>query len=165
MMALKTRVHQMEKIIFFNGPSLILRLSIEDNLLTEVHLSTRRGKGLEVQLPESESHNILTWIEAYVQKKPFDELPPHRLFLLPPFTTEVLKIVSEIPFGKVVSYKELAIQSGSPKSARAVGTVCHQNPFPFFIPCHRVIGSNGEINGYLFGLDVKQELLEFEGVI
>ena len=71
----------------------------------------------------------------------------------------------EIPFGKTLSYGELAGKIGSKKAARAVGTACGRNPVPVIVPCHRVIGSTGGLHGYGGGLWRKRLLLELEGVI
>jgi len=72
--------------------------------------------------------------------------------------TELLKI----PFGKTISYKELALRLGDLKAIRAAGTANGANPVSIIVPCHRVIGSDGSITGYAGGLWRKQWLLEFE---
>lgn len=80
-----------------------------------------------------------------------------------PFQHKVMKALSEIPFGHTVSYQELATLCGSPRGARAVGNACGRNPFPLFIPCHRVIQHNGKLGGFALDLEIKKRLLEFEG--
>jgi methylated-DNA-[protein]-cysteine S-methyltransferase len=69
----------------------------------------------------------------------------------------------KIPYGKTKSYKEIADAIGNPKSSIAVGQACHKNPIPIFIPCHRVIGTNGSLTGYGGGLALKKKLLMMEG--
>lgn len=71
----------------------------------------------------------------------------------------------EIPFGKTLSYGELAGRLGSPRAARAVGAACGRNPVPVIVPCHRVIGSTGGLHGYGGGLWRKKLLLELEGAL
>ena len=71
----------------------------------------------------------------------------------------------EIPYGKTLSYGQLAGRIGSPRAARAVGTACGRNPVPVIVPCHRVIGSTGGLHGYGGGLWRKKLLLELEGVM
>lgn len=71
----------------------------------------------------------------------------------------------EIPFGKTLSYGDLAEKIGSPRAARAVGTACGRNPVPVIVPCHRVIGSTGGLHGYGGGLWRKKLLLELEGAL
>jgi len=78
------------------------------------------------------------------------------------FQKKVLTAVQEIPYGKTVSYGELAKRIGKPGASRAVGQANAKNPIPIVIPCHRVIGSNGNLTGFGGGLSVKQALLELE---
>ena len=67
-----------------------------------------------------------------------------------------------IPYGETRSYKEIAQASGNIKASRAVGMANNRNPLPFFIPCHRVIGSDGKLIGYRGALEIKKKLLELE---
>ncbi len=91
-----------------------------------------------------------------------------RVFNLPlsPNGTEFMKRVwnclCDIPFGETKSYKEIAIAVGNEKACRAVGQANNRNPIPIFIPCHRVIGTNGKLIGYSGGLQIKVSLLEIE---
>lgn len=68
-----------------------------------------------------------------------------------------------IPFGKTISYEELAVRLGDIKAIRAAAVANSVNPIAIIIPCHRVIGKNGELTGYAGGLDNKQWLLFHEG--
>ena len=70
-----------------------------------------------------------------------------------------------IPFGKTISYLELAKRLGDPKCIRAAGRANGANPISILIPCHRVIGSDGSLVGYGGGLPRKQALLELEGAL
>jgi methylated-DNA-[protein]-cysteine S-methyltransferase len=70
--------------------------------------------------------------------------------------------IRNIPFGQTKSYAEIAVSIGKPKAARAVGMACNRNPVNILIPCHRVIGSGGNLTGYAGGLLRKQWLLEHE---
>lgn len=79
-----------------------------------------------------------------------------------PFQNKVLAALNLIPFGKVRSYKQIAETIGSPKAVRAVGTANGNNPIAIFIPCHRVVGSNGALKGFGGGLDAKRYLLSLE---
>ncbi|WP_024873046.1 methylated-DNA--[protein]-cysteine S-methyltransferase [Tolumonas lignilytica] len=67
-----------------------------------------------------------------------------------------------IPYGKTVSYKMIAEQIGRPKAMRAVGMANNRNPIAIIVPCHRVIGANGQLVGYAGGLGMKQWLLDHE---
>ncbi len=79
-----------------------------------------------------------------------------------PFQQKVWAALREIPYGETRSYKELAIAVGNEKACRAVGMANNRNPLPIFIPCHRVVGSDGKLVGYAGGLDVKTYLLGLE---
>ena len=82
------------------------------------------------------------------------------------FQKKVLAKQSEIPFGKVTSYKKLAELIGKPKSARPVANVLSNNLFPLVIPCHRTVRSDWTVGGYAGNADgyYKQFLLEKEGI-
>lgn len=82
-----------------------------------------------------------------------------------PFQQEVWRGLLTIPYGGIASYKELAERIGRPLAVRAVGMANGQNPVPVIVPCHRVIGANGTLTGYRGGLQLKQELLELEGIL
>ena len=81
------------------------------------------------------------------------------------FETKVLAEISKIPLGETRTYKQIAENIGKPNAARAVGMVCNKNPFPFVIPCHRVVGSNGSLTGYAYGKPLKKKILAFEKAI
>ncbi len=91
-----------------------------------------------------------------------------RLFSLPlapcgtGFMQKVWRALCDVPYGKTASYKEIAIAVGNPGAARAVGQANNKNPIPVFIPCHRIIGTDGKLVGYRGGLDVKKKLLALE---
>lgn len=93
-----------------------------------------------------------------------------RKFTLPldiqatPFYRQVLEQVARIPYGKTMSYGEIAAALGNPRAARAVGTANARNNLPLVVPCHRVVGSNG-LGGYGGGLSVKKKLLKMEGAL
>ena len=74
----------------------------------------------------------------------------------------VLKALQDIPYGKTVSYGEIAKRIGKPKAVRAVGAANGRNPLPIVLPCHRVIGSSGDLTGFGGGLDTKEALLRLE---
>lgn len=85
---------------------------------------------------------------------------------LEPLGTEFQKkawnALREIPYGKTLSYGEQARKIGNPKSARAIGAANGRNPISIFVPCHRVVGSAGDLTGFAGGLETKRFLLELE---
>lgn len=81
-----------------------------------------------------------------------------------PFQGEVWTALQQIPHGEVRSYGDIARAVGRPQAFRAVGLANNRNPISIIIPCHRVIGSSGELTGYGGGLDIKIRLLELENI-
>jgi len=78
------------------------------------------------------------------------------------FQVSVLQALQGIPYGETISYGAIAKQIGRPKAVRAVGAANGRNPIPIIVPCHRVVGSNGDLTGFGGGLDTKAELLRLE---
>jgi methylated-DNA-[protein]-cysteine S-methyltransferase len=85
--------------------------------------------------------------------------------LIGAFGRRVLRVTSEIPYGGVLSYGEVAADAGSPRGSRAVGNALGANPIPIVIPCHRVLRSGGALGGYGGGPQRKRWLLELEGAL
>ncbi|MDX9801007.1 MAG: methylated-DNA--[protein]-cysteine S-methyltransferase [Spirochaetia bacterium] len=111
--------------------------------------------------------------ETGVIREAFNQLDAYfkgnlRVFTLPldPDGTDYMKkiwnLLEKIPYGETASYRDIAAASGNDKAARAVGLANNRNPVPVFIPCHRVIGSSGDLVGYGGGLDIKKKLLDLE---
>ena len=86
------------------------------------------------------------------------------LFVGSDFQKTVWHELLNIPYGRTISYGEMASTIGSPKSVRAVANANGANAISIFVPCHRVIGNNGSLIGYAGGMDAKRYLLELEGV-
>jgi methylated-DNA-[protein]-cysteine S-methyltransferase len=82
-----------------------------------------------------------------------------------PFGRKVLRVTSEIPYGGVLSYREVAVDAGSPRGSRAAGNALGSNPLPIVVPCHRVLHSGGGLGGYGGGVQRKRWLLELEGAL
>ena len=78
------------------------------------------------------------------------------------FSERVWREISKIPYGETVSYSEIAGRMGNPSAVRAVGSACRRNPIVIVVPCHRVIGKNGNIMGYVNGVEMKRRLLNIE---
>ncbi len=79
-----------------------------------------------------------------------------------PFQNKVWNELLKIPYGKTISYADLAKVAGNPKACRAAGSANGKNPIAVIIPCHRVIASNGGLGGYAYGLEAKKQLLDLE---
>lgn len=80
------------------------------------------------------------------------------------FQNKVWNLLAELPFGKMISYSELAAMANHPRAARAVGSAMAKNQIPIIIPCHRVVPSSRKVGNYTGGVDIKAELLKLEGI-
>lgn len=90
-------------------------------------------------------------------------LPPVELPKGTSFQRSVWQGIQSIPWGKTLSYAALAQHIGAPRAVRALANACGKNPLPLFIPCHRVIDSNGTLGGFSSGVAWKKLLLNCEG--
>lgn len=112
---------------------------------------------------------VKNWLDRYFagEKPLLSEIP-----LAPigsEFRQQVWGILCQIPYGKVITYKDIAKQMAvmlnrPTMSSQAIGGAVGHNPISIIIPCHRVVGSNGSLTGYASGIDTKVKLLELEGV-
>jgi O-6-methylguanine DNA methyltransferase len=80
------------------------------------------------------------------------------------FQQRVWSVLLTIPYGKVMSYQEVAEDAGNKKAVRAAGMANNRNPVSIIVPCHRVVGKSGSLTGYGGGLDLKEMLLNHEGI-
>ena len=80
------------------------------------------------------------------------------------FQKRIWKQIARIPFGKTISYTDLAKRAGAPKAIRAAGAATGRNPLSIIVPCHRVLGKNNVLGGYAGGLKRKRHLLALESV-
>lgn len=108
------------------------------------------------------------WLDIYFSGKEPSFFPTYRLEHVTPFRQLVIDQMLQIPFGKVVTYRDIAeniakIKGVDKMSAQAVGGAVGWNPICILIPCHRVVGSNGSLTGYGGGIANKIKLLENEG--
>ncbi len=134
------------------------RITYSKNKLYNLSFSDSKNNLIEKQLSLKISNNttskfakeVQNQLNAYFQRrlKKFD-IPIH--IEGSEFSFKVFKEMSKIPYGKTKSYKQIAEKIKEPKSARAVGRVSGSNKIPIIIPCHRIVGSNGELVGYSGG--------------
>ena len=134
------------------------RIIYSDDKLYELTFADRKNQLLDTQLSLKILDNSSTRLGKEVQSqliayfdqklKKFD-IPVH--IEGSEFSLKVFKEMSNIPYGKTKSYKQVAEKIKQPKSARAVGRVSGSNKIPIIIPCHRIVGSNGELVGYSGG--------------
>lgn len=143
-----------------SGPSILTTFQVQDNSINRITLSPASTFSCKILGPGLKEE-IFAWLACYLEGK---EGPPLPLNFSPftPFTQEGLKAIQKIPFGEVTTYGELAQEIGHPRGGRAIGNICHRNPFPLIVPCHRVIASDGSLRGFGYGLKMKQDMLQYE---
>lgn len=142
-----------------NSPIGNLLLVEEDNQLVEVAFTENNI----TSLPENE---LLILAIAQLEEYFAGQRQEFTLALKPKgtkFQQKVWQELSLIPYGTTISYQEVANRLGDPKSIRAAARANGQNPIAIIIPCHRVIGTHGEMTGYAGGIQRKKDLLTLEG--
>lgn len=143
----------------FDSPMGPIHISSYEGKITSIEFHTEH---LDRKLPESEIEKVcLSQLDEYFEGKrseftfSFDQEGTE-------FQQRVWKELTKIPFGKTISYHELAVRLGDAKVIRAAGTANGRNNIAIVVPCHRVIGSDGSLTGYAGGLEKKEWLLRLE---
>jgi methylated-DNA-[protein]-cysteine S-methyltransferase len=143
---------------YYRSPLGWLELEHEQGLLTSAKLVARKpARGILLE----ERSVLFRQLQAYFQKQ-------KKVFSVrlrasgTPFQARVWKALREVPYGKTASYAQIAARIGRKKSVRAVARAIGQNPLAIVVPCHRVIGSDGSLTGYAYGLRKKAWLLKHE---
>jgi methylated-DNA-[protein]-cysteine S-methyltransferase len=144
-----------------------LTLVAADGVLSALYMTEQRHKpdqatfGERVDPDEAPFADVATQLKEYFagQRTTFD-LPLNLIGT--PFQQRVWTALLDIPYGETVSYGQLAEELGQPTASRAVGLANGKNPVSIIVPCHRVVGSKGDLTGYGGGLERKRYLLDFE---
>lgn len=146
---------------YFSSPAGLIQIIAEENALTGIYFAERKAE------EETDSPVILAakqWLSDYFAGlQPDPNTIPVRLNGTA-FQLVVWEILRQIPYGKIVTYGEIAKRFSRPMSAQAVGNAVGRNPISILIPCHRVLGTNRKITGYTGGLDKKRCLLQHENI-
>lgn len=148
----------------FVSPIGELVLTASDTALTGVYFPTSRRR----QIGRSSENDVLRLVkqqlaEYFARARTSFDVPLDAAGTA--FERRVWVLLREIPYGATTSYGELARKLGEPNDARAVGAANGKNPIPIIVPCHRVVGANGDLTGFGGGLDRKRWLLEHEGAL
>ncbi|GAA3986803.1 methylated-DNA--[protein]-cysteine S-methyltransferase [Allokutzneria multivorans] len=153
------RTHTVTDSLF--GP---LTLVATDGELSGLYMVEQRHRPAEATFGsrvDSGFDEVVEQLEAYFAGRLTDfELPLNLAGT--PFQRQVWAALLEIPYGETVSYGELAERIGRPTASRAVGLANGKNPVGIIVPCHRVVGSTGDLTGYGGGIERKRHLLDFE---
>lgn len=146
-----------------SSPVGLLQLKVENSALSEI--SFLNDEGGDIQETE---HSILKRAETQLREYFDGSRTAFNLPIQPvgtDFQRRVWQAVQEIPFGQTATYRELAEKLGNVNSIRAVGGANGQNPLPIVIPCHRIVGADGNLVGYSGGIRRKEWLLKHEGAL
>lgn len=146
---------------YLESPIGLIEIVANDSGITEVGFVKKRSRKVQ-----SNEHTNACASQLYEyfnrQRRTFSlSLTPYGTH----FQKKVWNALLEIPYGETISYLQLATLLGNKNYIRAVGGANGKNPIAIIIPCHRVIGSDGNLIGYSSGLDKKKFLLEHEGII
>ncbi len=148
------------KTAFINSPIGILEIKGDENGIASILFIDEEVENISKKI-QNELKNAVSQLQEYFQGKreTFSiKLNPNGT----EFQKKVWQQLSEIPFGKTLSYQQIANQLGDPKVIRAAASANGKNPISVVIPCHRVIGSDGSLTGYAGGLHRKKWLLQHE---
>ncbi len=151
------------------GPTIYLKFHLTKDKIDSIQLACNDKKNLSFEILAQDPKTFLveeieSWLKEYSKGTDPKFFLPLNLEGLSPFAKKVTLCLQQLNFGKKCSYQELAIMSGVKNAVRAAATVCRKNQFPFIIPCHRIIYTNGQIGNYSAGLgmETKKVLLNFE---
>jgi methylated-DNA-[protein]-cysteine S-methyltransferase len=148
---------------YYHSPIGLLRIKATDESIHELVFIAGKEDENDFHQPLI-LHECVKQLEEYFSGKRLSfelSLNPESTL----FQRKVWDHLAEIPFGKTVSYLELARQLGDEKSIRAVANANGKNPIAIVVPCHRVIGSDQSLTGYAWGLQRKQWLLDHEAKV
>ena len=146
----------------FDSPIGTLRLLARDGALVRIEFENGlRDDGIEQDDPvlAETAHQLQQYFAG--ERTDFD-LPLRAEGT--DFQRQVWNALSDIPFGELRSYRDIATSIGRDKAVRAVGAANGANPIPIVVPCHRVVGSDGTLTGFGGGLPAKKRLLAIEGI-
>lgn len=160
-------MNQIEEIAYYSSPVGVIKIAADEKGITQIDFlrEKKRVNFSDISnLSNKHLRNCLIQLDDYFkgERKSFNL----KLNLKgTEFQKKVWYELIKIPFGKIISYGEVARRIKNEKAVRAVGQAIGKNPISIVIPCHRVIGSDGSLTGYASGLDIKKWLLEHEGVL
>lgn len=152
----------MKKLIYYKSPIGTIAIADDGNKISDIFFG--KPGFLQTQFREAETELNL---EAKRQLEEYFEGKRTSFDLLlamegTPFQVSVWEALLKVPYGETRSYRDIAEDIGNPNAYRAVGLANNKNPIAVVIPCHRVVGANGDMVGYGGGLSKKRQLLILE---
>ena len=143
---------------FSQSPFGLLKIGIADEKVILVGIVSKQD---EPNQPTALSAEVYRQLQEYFAGKRTVFTVPYALNGTS-FQQAVWTQIAKIPYGQTVTYKDIAQAIDKPRAFQATGRAVGANPLAILIPCHRVVGSNGELTGYAFGLEMKKALLNLE---
>ena len=143
---------------FYQSPFGLLKIGAADGKVILVGIVSKQD---EPNQPTALSAEVYRQLQEYFAGKRTVFTVPYALNGTS-FQQAVWTQIAKIPYGQTVTYKDIAQAIDKPRAFQATGRAVGANPLAIIIPCHRVVGSNGELTGYAFGLEMKKALLNLE---
>ena len=143
---------------FYQSPFGLLKIGAADGKVILVGIVSKQD---EPNQPTALSAEVYRQLQEYFASKRTVFTVPYALNGTS-FQQAVWTQIAKIPYGQTVTYKDIAQAIDKPRAFQATGRAVGANPLAILIPCHRVVGSNGELTGYAFGLEMKKALLNLE---
>jgi len=158
-------MQELHHTTYYHSPVGMLKISGTENYIGEVLFfdNAQKVPGRKKNLPPVLIHCVEQLIQYFNGQRRIFELAIHQSGTK--FQQDVWSELTAIPFGKTISYLELARRTGDTKASRAVANANGKNKIAIIVPCHRVIGSNHDLIGYAGGLWRKKWLLEHESKV
>lgn len=149
--------------IYYKSPIGLLELVFKNDKLTSIHIDGVEELETSVEKMSTTQQGVIQQLKSYFDGE-LQEFDIDMEFLKgTDFEQSIWKQLSTIPYGRLISYSDLAYQIGKTKGAsQAVGKAVGNNPIGVIVPCHRVVGKNGKLTGFAWGLKRKAFLLELE---
>lgn len=148
--------------LIYEAPLGLLQIDTKDQMLVSLKLVAAPPSDDGCLPPDALARETALQLKQYFEKKRFVFDLPLSFGNASPFQISVWEALKRIPYGKTVSYTELAEMAGCEKALRAVGNANRLNPIAIIIPCHRCIAKNGKLHGYFYGVEKKKFLLDLE---
>ena len=143
---------------FYQSPFGLLKIGAAEEKVILVGIVSKQD---EPNQPTALSAEVYRQLQEYFAGKRTVFTVPYALNGTS-FQQAVWTQIAKIPYGQTVTYKDIAQVIDKPRAFQATGRAVGANPLAILIPCHRVVGSNGELTGYAFGLEMKKALLNLE---
>ena len=149
--------------IYYKSPIGLLELRFTDDKLTSIHIDVIEKAETLIEKMSTVQQGVIQQLQSYFEGGLQDFDIEIEFLKGTDFEQSIWKQLSTIPCGKLITYSDLAYRIGKTKGAsQAVGKAVGNNPIAVIVPCHRVVGKNGKLTGFAWGLDRKAFLLELE---